>query len=124
MSEVKAQEKERVINYMMSFYCGYRKAGPRIQIAFALGLEDRYFRQVCAEIPEIITSSFSGYYILPLIDLTGEEAKAARNILENEDRRRIIALYLRNRKQKAAVKKMQDGEKQYVFGVMESVEGK
>ncbi len=102
----------RVKNYMYSSHCGFIKACPRQIIAQNLGYEDRYFREVCSQISEIITSAKFGYYILPLVDLTGLETRRAREILDGEDRRRIIALYLRMRRQRQAIKIMQAAEKQ------------
>lgn len=104
-----------VRRYMMSQHCGFNKARPRMVIAEALKMEDRHFRAVCAEIPEIITSHQFGYYILPLVDLSGEETRKAREILEGEDKRRIISLYLRMRRQRQAVRRMAGKERQPAF---------
>jgi hypothetical protein len=100
---VMKEEIDKVRDHMMRYHCGYRRAFPRQQIAPVLRMEDRHFRDVCAEIPEIITSIHSGYWILPLVDASGEEARVAKSVLENEDRRRIIALYLRMRRQREAI---------------------
>ena len=82
-------------------------------------MEDRKFRKICAAIPEIMTSSKYGYYILPLYTLDRREIEVAKEILENEDRRRMIALYLRQRKQRSAVKRLEENslfkEKQLDF---------
>jgi len=101
------EEIDKVREFMARYHCGFHRAHPRQQIAQALSMEDRHFRDVCAEIPEIITSVHRGYWILPLVDMTGEEAAAAKAILEHEDRRRIIALYLRMRRQRSAVAALQ-----------------
>ena len=103
---------DKVKTYMYSFYCGFIKARPRQVIASALGYEDRHFRAICSMIPECITSHIYGYYILPLVDTTGIETRRAREILNGEDRRRIIALYLRMRRQREAIKRMESAEKQ------------
>jgi hypothetical protein len=107
----------RVKSYMYSLYCGKDNRAPRHEIASKLGIEDRSFRLICSQIPEIITSSRWGYYILPLVDLTGEETRFARAIVEGEERRRMIALYLRQRRQRKAIKNMGMSEKQYEFQV-------
>jgi hypothetical protein len=114
---VSADDVIRVKNYMMFFHQGFVKARPRKLIAQSLGIEDRRFRDICAEIPEIITSHRFGYYILPLVDLTGIETRRARDILDGEDRRRIITLYLRMRRQRQAVKIMQNAEKQMELAI-------
>ncbi len=97
------EEIDKVRDHMMGYHCGCHHAIPRQRIAAILGMEDRHFRDVCAEIPEIITSVHRGYWILPLVDATGEETAAARSVLEHEDRRRVISLYLRMRRQRSAV---------------------
>lgn len=115
---IPTEEVNRVKDYMNLFYCGKARRTPRRQIADALGIEDRRFREICSEIPEIITSSKFGYYILPLTDPTGEETTFARNIVEGEERRRMIALYLRQRRQRVAIKKMQAAERQMEFNLV------
>ena len=107
----------RVKNYMYSHHCGYKNAQPRRVITDALQMEDRYFREVCSQIPEIITSIEYGYWILPLTDVSGLETMVAKQVIEGEDRRRIIALYLRNRRQRIAIKKMQDKERQMELAI-------
>jgi len=104
----------RVRAHMMAFHCGYRNACPRQKIASHLGMTDRLFRDVCAEIPEVFTSVHYGYWILPLVDETGEEVRVAKDVLENEDRRRVIALYMRTRRQRHAVRKL-EGVRQQEF---------
>ena len=111
-SKVDPQDRDRIIRYMMANHCGYKRAVPRQDIADALGMPDRYFRTVCATIPEILTSCNYGYYILPLVDLTGEEMRVAREILEGENRRSLIASYLRHRKQREAIRRMEHKERQ------------
>jgi hypothetical protein len=111
-------EKKLVTNYMYANNLGYKQAQPRKMIADDLGIEDRRFREVCSEIPEIITSVKYGYYLLPLTDPTGEETRVAREILEHEDRRRIVALYLRNRRQRQAIKRMEAKEQQKEFALI------
>lgn len=110
--KITPQEIRQVTDYMMCYHCGYQKAAPRKQIANNLNIEDRHFRAICAEIPEILGSVHYGYWILPLMDTTGTEAHIAREVLNGEDRRRMIALYLRYRRQRTAVKRMQDAERQ------------
>jgi predicted translin family RNA/ssDNA-binding protein len=101
---------------MMSFACGFRRARPRQEIIEALGLDDRYFRDICAETPEIITSEKFGYYILPLVDPTGEETRfALKEVNEGDMRRKIIGMYLRMRRQRNAIRRLQDKEKQLAF---------
>lgn len=114
MQESKITEAEisRVRNFMMLKHCGYRAAAPRKEIASILEIEDRHFRKICAEIPEIIASSHYGYWILPLVDTTGIEADIARQVVEGENRRRMIALYLRQRRQREAIRKMANKEAQ------------
>lgn len=104
-------EKDMVRGYMLARHAGYKRAVPRREIAFALGIEDRKFRAICAEIDELVTSVKYGYYILPPI-IDSVEADIARQIIEGEDRRRIIALYLRNRRQRQAVRRMRWAEVQ------------
>lgn len=110
--KISQQEINIVRNFMMAHHCGYKNACPRREIANALSIEDRKFRAICAEIDEIIGSVRYGYYILPLVDTTGIETNIARQIIDGEDRRRIIALYLRNRRQRLAVKRMRGVEVQ------------
>lgn len=112
---IEDNEVAKVMAYMYDNVCGYRSSKPRGAIALVLGIEDRHFRAICATIDEVITSCHRGYYILPLVDPTGEETRVARDIVENEDRRRVIALYLRTRRQKVAIKKMQSAERQQEF---------
>ena len=112
---VSQEDIARVNAHMMINHCGYRSASMRYQITQTLHMEDRHFRQVCSQIPEIITSHLYGYYILPLVDLTGEETRIAREIINGEDRRRMISLYLRQRRQKQAIRKMSDKERQLAF---------
>ncbi len=112
---VSADDILKVTNYMLFAHQGFIKAVPRKQIAEALGLDDRYFRDVCAEIPEIITSEKYGYYILPLTDPTGLEARRAREIINGEDRHRMISLYLRMRRRRQAITRMLDRERQLQF---------
>jgi len=107
-------DRDRVKSYMYQNHVGFKHAAPRRDIAKTLGFEDRYFRQICADISECITSSHIGYYILPLVDLTGEETKMARDIVLGEERRRMVALYLRQRRQREAIRKMA-GDKQMAF---------
>jgi hypothetical protein len=96
---------KRITDWMKAHHCGFANRAKRGQIALALFLEDRYFRDLCSQIPEIITSSAEGYYFLPTEDPTGtEEAKALELIDEN--RRRAIALFLRSKRQKRAVREM------------------
>lgn len=111
-TQVNEHDKQRVRDYMMAFVCGYRNARPRREIAQVLQMEDRYFREVCSEIPEIITSVKWGYWILPLVDRFGDEVRMARVVIEGEDRRRIIALYLRHRRQRRAVSQLNQVETQ------------
>jgi hypothetical protein len=114
---VSIEDINRVKDYMMNYHQGFVKARPRQVIAQTLGIEDRHFRAICAEIPEIITSHRFGYYILPLVDLTGIETRRARDILDGEDRRRMISLYLRMRRQRQAIKKMQAAERQMELAI-------
>lgn len=104
--EINELDRGRVISYMLRHHCGYKAAAPRRMIAQALEMEDRYFRLVCSTIDEIITSSKYGYWILPLVDLSGLEVKFAMEEVENEERRRMIALYLRQKRQRAAIRKL------------------
>ena len=98
-------DTNRIINHMKAHHCGFANRTKRDQVARALFFEDRYFRDLCSQIPEIITSSAEGYYFLPTEDPTGaEEAKALELIDEN--RRRAIALFLRSKRQKRAVREM------------------
>ena len=117
MDKLSQEDINKVRDYMMNYYQGFVRARPRQIIAQALGMEDRHFRAICAEIPEIITSHRFGYYILPLVDTTGIETRRARDIVNGEDRRRIIALYLRMRRQRQAIKRMQDAEKQMELAI-------
>ena len=110
--EINPNDIARVQDYMTAHHCGYKNATPRQNIAIALNMPDRYFREVCSEIPEIITSIHYGYWILPLVDPVGLETMVAREVLDKEDRRRIIALYLRNRKQRKAIQNMTEKNKQ------------
>ena len=112
---VRPEDIFKVTNYMMTFHCGYRKAMPHSQIAKSMGYAGRVFRDICAEIPEIIGGVQLGYYCLPLVDLTGEETRVARDILNGSERRRMIALYLRQRRQRQAIKRMEGAEKQMEF---------
>jgi len=90
-------DKDRIILFMMHNHQGFRNSAPRQEIAKALGYKDRTFRKICASIPEVITNSniksiqidfFNtvkvrpGYYILPLVDHNGIEAKIALCILK------------------------------------------
>lgn len=79
--------------------------------------DDREFRELCADIPEIITST-DGYYILPLVDLSGEETHHALEIINGQSRRRMIALYLRQRRQRKAIHKMRDTVTQPEFSLI------
>ena len=108
-------DKQKVVEFMMKYRCGHFNASPRHEIIKYLNMDDRYFREVCSLIPEIITSAEHGYYILPLTDPTGEETRFARQIVEGEERRRMIALYLRQRKQRQAIKRMEAAERQLEF---------
>ena len=103
---IKKEDIDRVIVWMMKWACGYKNARNRKEIINCLMMEDRYFREVCSTIPEIITSSQEGYYIMPLVDKLGDEVRHAREIVEGEDRRRIVSQYLRYRRQKAAIAKL------------------
>jgi len=102
------QDIARVRDHMMRNHCGWRCAARRQDIAQALVMEDRHLRNVCAEIPEIISSHELGYYILPLMDMDGEETRKALEIINGEDRRRMISLYLRQRRRRKAIKEMRD----------------
>ena len=114
--KITQEETAKVRNYMLARHCGYKNAVPRREIVLALGIEDRHLRAICAEIPEILTSSHYGYWCLPLVDTTGLEADIAQQVIEGEDRRRIIALYLRNRRQRQAIKRMRGiGVQQEMF---------
>lgn len=115
MEQINEMDRGRVISYMMRHHCGYKAAAPRKMISRALEFEDRYFRAVCASIPEIITSVKFGYWILPLVDTSGMEIKMARDVVDNEERRRMIALYLRQRKQRNAINKIASATTQYSF---------
>ena len=111
-SEVSHDDILRIKNYMMNNHQGYKKAMPRHIIASALNIPDRHFRQVCSQIDEIITSHKFGYYILPLYDFSGIETMVAKEIVEGEERRRIVALYLRSRRQRKAISKMSMAKKE------------
>ena len=100
--------KKQIVVYMTRYHVGHKNGTARANIVSALGIDDRTFRDLCSEIPEIITSSKWGYYILPLVDRTGEEVRVARDIIEGEDRRRLIALYLRQRRQRKALRILAD----------------
>jgi len=121
--KVSQEDIERVRDYMMNYHRGFIQARPRQVIAHALGYRDRHFRAICAAIPEIISSSHYGYYILPLVDATGIETRRAREILDGEDRRRIIALYLRMRRQRQAIKRLEMAEKQMELNLIKSNTG-
>jgi len=114
LPEVKAQDVAKVTNYMMTFHCGHENAATRNKIVSVLGMDDRYFRLVCSVIPEILTSHRRGYWILPLVDATGEETKIALET-QKEDRRRIISDYLRMKRRKQAIKRMSEKAKQFTF---------
>ena len=114
---VSEYEKNIVKDYMYEYCCGFKNAKLRAEIASDLDIEDRHFRDICSEIPEIITSSHYGYYILPLVDLTGVEARFARDIVEGEERRRMVALYLRQRRQRQAIRRMEMAERQQEFAL-------
>lgn len=113
--EVGLKDIERVREWMMTWACGYHNFRKRREIVSSLGMEDRYFRAVCAKIPEIITSSHEGYYILPLVDLSGDEVRYAREIVMGEERRRIISLYLRHRRQREAIQRLANGREGELF---------
>lgn len=111
-SEVSCADILRIKNYMMDKHQGYKKAMPRHIIAGALNMPDRHFRQVCSQIDEIITSHKCGYYVLPLYDFSGVETMIAKEIVEGEERRRIVNLYLRSRRQRKAISKMAMSKKE------------
>jgi hypothetical protein len=90
---------------MKAHHCGFANRAKRGQIALALFMEDRYFRELCSQIPEIITSSAEGYYFLPAEDPAGTEETKALELID-ENRRRAIALFLRSKRQKRAVREM------------------
>lgn len=114
MNETVSQVK----SYFYAHCIGYEKRKHRTEITTLLNIPDRQFRAVCAEIPEIISTHDGGYYILPLVDTTGEETRIARAIIEGEDRRRMIALYLRQRRRRQAIQRLQDRS----FGQMDLVD--
>lgn len=113
--QISQEEIQKVKKYMMDYCCGYKNARPRQEIVEFLRMPDRQFRDICAEIPEIITSVHSGYWILPLVDATGEEIRAAREVLEGQDRRRVIALYVRMRRQRLVLRNLEGKIKQQEF---------
>jgi len=100
-------DKQRIVDYMRAFRCGYKNRSPRKEIADVLNMDDRKFRELCADIPEIITSSTGGYYILPLNDPTGEESRIARELL-SESRKRAVSLFWRAKKQRRAIDEMEN----------------
>lgn len=113
--EINPEDIKRVTEWMLKWACGYKNARNRKDIENCLMMEDRYFRTVCAEIPEIITSSKGGYWILPSIDPSGDEIRHAREIAMGEDRRRIISLYLRHRRQREAIQRLADSREGELF---------
>ena len=100
-------DTNRIINHMKAHHCGFANRAKRDQIARALFLEDRYFRELCSQIPEVMTSSTEGYWLIPQEDPTGGEYHQAMNTI-GENRRRAISLFLRSRRQKRAIQAMVD----------------
>ena len=103
--------KDEIIQYFRYYVTGYKQARPRHLISSALGIDDRVFREVCADIPEIISSCEIGYWMLPARDITGEEAEQARKAL-NQERAKYISMYYRTRKKRRAVDEMANLDKQ------------
>jgi len=110
------KEKKKIITeWFYKNACGYKKIIHRKFILADLtwqipGLEDRELRKMCADIPEIITST-SGYYVLPLTDPTGVETAIALEYM-NQSRRRLVSEYLRGRRNRQAIRKMNDATRQ------------
>lgn len=102
--------KERIVRYFGYYATGYAHAKPRHIIVSALGIDDRLFRDVCTSIPEIMTSSDRGYWMLKE-DVIGEEYRVAREALE-EDRRRVISLWKRNKMKRRAIDELDNKNKQ------------
>lgn len=106
-------EKERILNYMKANCCGYMNAKPRREIVNATFIDDRSFRDICAEIPEIITSSKKGYYVLPDVPSVSEQDIALEAIKEH--RRRAISSLTRLKGQRNFIRGIRDSVKQPVL---------
>lgn len=107
-------DKKRIVDYMRNNHEGFAKRTVHMNIVRALSMNDRYFRDLVSDIPEIITSSSHGYYILPQEDAAGEECRIAENIIL-EHRKRAIALFLRAKKQKRAIADMANKNQQLIL---------
>ena len=83
---------ERLEDWMMKYACGFRNAKTKDNILPFVGLEERIFRQLASFSDLIFSSSERGYWIRPLVDISGEEMREAKESLA-EERRRAINLY-------------------------------
>lgn len=120
-----------VRDYMYTHAKGYRNIVTRKSILDGVGVIcDRSLREILAEIPEVISTSndtvvlpdgeivqlqSAGYYVLPLRDDDGRETRIARAIVNGEDRRRMIHLYLRQRQRRQAIRMMEESECQVMM---------
>ena len=100
-------DTKRIVDYMRANHEGFANRAKRDQIARALFLEDRYFRDLYSQVPEIMSSSEHGIWILPQEDPTGGEYHQAMHTI-GENRRRAISLFLRSKRQKKAIQAMVD----------------
>ena len=95
-----------IIAWMHKYAEGTRNAKTRKIISSCLQINDAELQRAMSQIPQIISSSSDGYYILEN-DPKPEEIYAAKQKIE-EHRSRIISLYKRYRKQRQYINSLKN----------------
>ncbi len=78
--EVNPQDKEKVLQWMLTYCFGFRNARTRQNILPFVRLPDRYFRQIISELKhegQIASTCDKGYWAIPLVTKDKEEIEAA-----------------------------------------------
>ena len=124
MQKNRKADIQKVREYFALHHYGVDNIAPRHEIYTHLNMSDRHFRNVCAKIPEIISTVHKeiyvlkggicfpvrlkspGYYMIPAVDYEGYEAAIAAAITNGEGGHRLIALYRRQKAQKRIIRRL------------------
>ena len=79
-STVSSEDKDKVLNWMVSHCLGFRNARTRANILPFVQLPDRYFRLIVSELKhegQLASDCQRGYWAIPLVTQDKEEIEAA-----------------------------------------------
>ena len=108
------KDKVLVEEYMWVFHRGLSNSATRDKITSQIGIEDRRFRAITAQIDEIFTHATHGYWYASETP-SKDEITAIKETLKQEQSR-MVALYLRQKRRKRILRMIENKKEPDLFG--------